>query len=457
MDHARSKVQFGAILALAVACLLLMPAQAWAASQVTVDGTKYDTQQTKETWSWDGDENMTLNGYTGGAISAVGSLAIDMTDSTITALGDNEAAIYVENGDLTVNVSGENTVRSSSEEMPAVMAEGSVTVEGDGTLNVTSESAGVVAYDGDLNLEGGSTVNVDSKGNGLVSYAGDVTIEDATANVKVQGAEMNGFGEESEMAIGIAAQEGSVVIRNATVDVDVDVENGAIAYGIFGYSSQAADKAQNLGNVGITNSKVNVNVLSSGTVPESYNSSQLSAVTAGIWAQSTPSDPSDNEFTGLVGIVGSEVSVVAQAANATTYGISTYAWGDNSANVLIANSTVDTSATGPNAYGVGAFGEGENSSNVYIQDSSITAVGKGTDFGVGIDLWGLGDTHPVLDIDRSTVELVGSSGAAFAYTAYLKSEYVEGSEGGTISIDNANIATAGVAVLGYLGSTQKRV
>lgn len=81
----------GAKLACAGACALmagqlLLPNVALAADWVNVGGAQYDagTAAGDEagTWSWDGANDMKLNGYDGGSIGAKGNLTIGVTGPT---------------------------------------------------------------------------------------------------------------------------------------------------------------------------------------------------------------------------------------------------------------------------------------------------------------------------------------------------------------------------------------
>lgn len=83
----------GAKLACAGACALmagqlLLPSVALAADWVNVGGTQYNRAAGDEagTWSWDGADDMKLNGYNGAGISAQGNLNIGVTGTnTVTA------------------------------------------------------------------------------------------------------------------------------------------------------------------------------------------------------------------------------------------------------------------------------------------------------------------------------------------------------------------------------------
>ena len=167
----------GAKLACAGACVLmvgqlLLPSVALAAEWVNVGGTQYDagTAAGDEagTWSWDGANDMKLNGYDGGSIGAKGNLTIGVTGINTVTADAGQSAIAVKNGNLAIT--------------------------GDGTLNATAQTD-VIAAEGDGNAGGdvtisGANVNVTASGavnsaTGIRATAGSVTI-DKGADVKIE-------------------------------------------------------------------------------------------------------------------------------------------------------------------------------------------------------------------------------------------------------------------------------
>ena len=187
----------GARLACAGACALmvgqlLLPSVALAADWINVDGTQYNGGATVSdeagTWSWDGADDMQLNGYNGGGISAEGNLNIGVTNTNTITADAGQSAIEVSGGNLSIT--------------------------GDGTLNAT-----------------GQTDVITAAGNGITG--GDVTVDGATVNVTATGTDANG--EECENAEAITAFGGDVTIKNgATVDVKAGRAAGS-GDGYYGY------------------------------------------------------------------------------------------------------------------------------------------------------------------------------------------------------------------------------
>lgn len=186
----------GAKLACAGACALmagqlLLPSVALAADWVNVGGTQYDrgaaAGDEAGTWSWDGADDMKLNGYDGAGISAQGNLNIDVAGTNTITADAGQSAIAVKNGNLAIT--------------------------GDGTLNATAQTD-VIAAEGDGNEGGdvtisGANVNVTASGavnsaTGIRATAGSVTI-DKGADVKIEAKSAEGSWRPTEGIHGIFA------------------------------------------------------------------------------------------------------------------------------------------------------------------------------------------------------------------------------------------------------------
>lgn len=198
----------GAKLACAGACVLmagqlLLPSVALAADWVNVGGMQYNrgtaAGDDAGAWSWDGADDMKLNGYNGAGISAKGNLTIGVTGTNTVTADAGQSAIAVKNGNLAIT--------------------------GDGTLNATAQTD-VIAAEGDGNAGGdvaisGANVNVTASGavnsaTGIRATAGSVTI-DKGADVKIEAKSAEGSWRPTVGTYGIfadnlpsrhAAQEG---------------------------------------------------------------------------------------------------------------------------------------------------------------------------------------------------------------------------------------------------------
>lgn len=186
----------GARLACVGACALmvgqlLLPSVALAADWINVGGTQYNggvaVGDEAGTWSWNGADDMQLNGYNGGGISAEGNLNIGVTNTNTVTADAGQSAIEVSGGNLAIT--------------------------GGGTLNAT-----------------GQTDVITAAGDGIIG--GDVAIDGTTVNVTATGTDANG--EECENAEAITTFGGDVTIKNgATVDVKAGraTESGDGYYG----------------------------------------------------------------------------------------------------------------------------------------------------------------------------------------------------------------------------------
>ena len=170
---------------------LLLPSVALAADWVNVGGTQYDagTAAGDEagTWSWDGADDMKLNGYDGGSIGAKGNLTIDVTGINTVTADARQSAIEVKDGNLAIT--GEGTLNATAQDNV-------LTASGDGVTN------------GDITISG-SSVNVISTGsfycsNGIRAKSGNVKI-DKGADVKIEAKKADGLHRPPQSAYGIFA------------------------------------------------------------------------------------------------------------------------------------------------------------------------------------------------------------------------------------------------------------
>ena len=227
IDHGRACAlsrgtwrRVGAKLACAGACALmagqlLLPSVALAADWVNVGGTQYDagTAAGDEagTWSWDGANDMKLNGYDGGSIGAKGNLTIGVTGTNTVTADAGQSAIAVKNGNLAI--------------------------AGDGTLNATAQND-VIAASGDGRTGGdvtisGVSVNATASGAaenvaGIRATAGSVTI-DKGADVKIEAKSAEGSWRPMEIICGIHAD--NIPNRHAAQEGEQEEPDSAYEHG----------------------------------------------------------------------------------------------------------------------------------------------------------------------------------------------------------------------------------
>ncbi len=256
---------------------LLMPSISLAAEWVDVGGTRYDTAAGDEagTWSWDGADDMKLNGYNGGAIEAAGKLNVSYEgNNTIT--NDNGRGVYVtdgnaENAELNIQGDASSTLNVKSYN-DAIISEGDITIDGAGTVNATSTEFDAINAEGDLTIKGSGNVNatgdsygIRANGNITIDSSGTVTAkatddkgiaayENLTikggGKVKASSVENSAIGaggngeisggsqvEASSKEILAVDAEGSLAVTNASLDAS------GVEYGVYAYKGVTLDHA----------------------------------------------------------------------------------------------------------------------------------------------------------------------------------------------------------------------
>lgn len=226
----------GAKLACAGACVLmagqlLLPSVALAAEWVNVGGTQYNKGAGDEagTWSWDGADDMKLNGYNGAGISAQGNLNIGVTGTNTVTADSLRSAIEVKDGNLAIT--GEGTLNATAEPQKsrsAVKVEyGSLAISGDVTLNATAGTdtiavSGDGKTGGDVNIRG-ANVNVTATNKaphtiGIHTRAGNITINEG-ADVHVEAEANGGLNAVAVYAENISSEHGGcIAVDNAKLD-----------------------------------------------------------------------------------------------------------------------------------------------------------------------------------------------------------------------------------------------
>lgn len=215
IDHGRACAlshgtwrRVGAKLACAGACALmvgqlLLPSVALAAKWVNVGGTQYNKGAGDEagTWSWDGADDMKLNGYNGAGISA--------------------------QGNLNIGVTGTNTVTADSLQSAIEVKDGNLAITGEGTLNATA-GTDTIAVSGDGKAGGdvdirGANVNVTATNKvphtiGIHTRAGNITINEG-ADVHVEAEANGGLNAVAVYAENISSEHGGcIAVDNAKLD-----------------------------------------------------------------------------------------------------------------------------------------------------------------------------------------------------------------------------------------------
>ena len=280
------KVTWGVVAgvaAVATAGSLMVPSAALAAERVDVGGNQYNAGTAAGddagTWSWDGADDMKLNGYNGGEIKAAGKLnvAYEGKNTVKTEPDYTGAAIKAQDGtsqkaELNITSSNSTDELNVTAEADAIKSTGDLSISGPGTVNTTSTASDGIEAKGDLSITGSGTVNATGGTEGIQSK-GKTTI-DSSGTVIAKGGEGYGIAAGSDLIIkgggkveassigeaaiwaddGINISGGSQVEASSRETLAVDTDGGlavadaslnasGVEYGVYGYKGIALDHA----------------------------------------------------------------------------------------------------------------------------------------------------------------------------------------------------------------------
>ncbi len=263
---------------------LLMPSVSLAAEWVDVDGVRHEaaagpTGDAAGTWSWDGADDMKLNGYDGGAIQAAGKLniAYEGKNTVKTEPDYTGAAIKAQDGtsqkaELNITSSNSTDELNVTAEVDAIKSTGDLSISGPGTVNTTSTNNDGIEAKGDLSITGSGTVNaaggtegIQSKGKTTIDSSGTViakgdegygiaagsgltikgggkveasSIEEAAiwadGNIDISGGSQVEASSQGDLAVDA---EGSLAVANASLDAS------GVEYGVYAYKGVTLDHA----------------------------------------------------------------------------------------------------------------------------------------------------------------------------------------------------------------------
>lgn len=276
------RIVVGAVCALTVSSLL-MPSVSLAAEWVDVGDNRYEAGvaagDEAGTWTWDGVDDMKLNGYNGGAITAAGKLnvAYEGTNTVKTDPDYTGAAIKAQDGtsqkaELNITSSNSSDELNVTAESDAIKSTGDLSISGPGTVNTTSTGSDGIEAKGNLSITGSGTVNATGGTEGIQSK-GKTTI-DSSGTVVAKGGEGYGIAAGSDLFIkgggkveastvgeaaiwadgGITISGGSQVKASSQEDIAVDAEGSltvtnaslnasGVEYGVYGRKGVTLDHA----------------------------------------------------------------------------------------------------------------------------------------------------------------------------------------------------------------------
>ena len=231
------RIVVGAVCALTVSSLL-MPSVSLAAEWIDVGGTQYNAGTAAGddagTWSWDGADDMKLNGYDGGAIKAAGKLSIayEGKNTVKTEPDYTGAAIKAQDGtsqkaELNITSSNSTDELNVTAEADAIKSTGDLSISGPGTVNTTSTASDGIEAKGDLSITGSGTVNATGGTEGIQSK-GKTTI-DSSGTVIAKGGEGYGVAAGSDLIIKGGGKVEASSIEEAAIwaDGNIDISGGS--------------------------------------------------------------------------------------------------------------------------------------------------------------------------------------------------------------------------------------
>lgn len=439
------RIVVGAVCALTVSSLL-MPSVSLAAEWVDVDGVRHEaaagpTGDAAGTWSWDGADDMKLNGYDGGAIQAAGKLniAYEGKNTVKTEPDYTGAAIKAQDGtsqkaELNITSSNSTDELNVTAEADAIKSTGDLSISGAGTVNTTSTTSDGIEAKGNLSITGSGTVNATGGTEGIQSK-GKTTI-DSSGTVIAKGGEGYGVAAGSDLIIkgGGKVEASSIEEEAIWADGNIDISGG----------SQVK-----------ANSKGDLAVDAEGSLAVTNASLDASGVEYGVYAYK--------------GVTLDHATVTVRTSASGGQAIALITDGDD---IVIKNgSIVDAFAEGKFSVAISTRNHQPNvaGGHIYISDSVVKAIahyaetgGDGPDHysndqsgevipehrGVNIGIFAQtseGITPATISIVRSKVTAEGDTAAIFALAI---SE--DGKAIGTIEIEGAIIQTpVGGKVIDY--------
>lgn len=420
---------------------LLMPSVSLAAEWVDVGGSRYDagTAAGDEagTWSWDGADDMKLNGYDGGAIEAEGKLNVTYSGNN-TVTNDNGRGILVmdgntENAELNIQGDASSTLNVTSSG-DAIMSEGDINIDGAGTVNATSTEHDAIDAKGNLTIKGSGNVNATGDSDGI--RADDNITIDNSGTVTAKATEDQGIDAHEHLTIKGGGKVEASSIEDVAIWASGNIE---IAGGSQVKANSEEDSAvEAKGGLAVTNASLNAN-----------------GAGYGVYT-----------YKGIT-LDGATVTVRASAGNGEASALFT-----DEDDIFIKNgSIVDAFAEGQFSTAISTRNHNPNGAggHIYISDSVVKAIARyvesdsdGPDHysndqsgvvipehrGVNIGIFARteeGITPATISIVRSKITAEGDTAAIFALATSADGETI-----GTIEIEGAPIQTpTGGKIIGY--------
>ena len=425
------RIVVGAVCALTVSSLL-MPSVSLAAEWVDVGGAQYNAGtaagDAAGTWSWDGADDMKLNGYNGGAIEAAGKLNVSYEGNN-TVTNDNGRGIKVkdganENAELNIQGDASSTLNVTSSR-DAITSVGNINIDGAGTVNATSTEHDAIDAGGDVTIKGSGNVNATGDSDGIRAD-GNITI-DNSGTVTAKATEDQGIDANENLIIkGGGKVEASSIEDNAIwADGSIEISGGSQVKA----SSEEDAAIDGKNSLTVTNASLNAGGVGYGIYV--YKGITLDGATVTVRASSDGGEVSAL-FTDEDDIViknGSTVDALAEGRFSVAISTSNFYSGEAGGHIYISDSVVkaiaryaETGGDGPDRY------SGD-------QNDEIIPESEGLNIGIFAQT-SEGITPATISIVRSRVTAEGDTAAIFALAMSADGKAI-----GTIEIEGATIQT----------------
>lgn len=423
------RIVVGAVCALTVSSLL-MPSVSLAAEWVNVGGTQYNTAASDEagTWSWDGADDMKLNGYNGGAIEAAGKLNVNYSGTNIVTAewieSINVSHGTNENAELNIQGDEGGTLSVTSTE-DAILTTGSINIDGAGSVNATSTGFDAINAGGDLAIKGSGNVNATGASDGIRAN-GNITIDDSGA-VTARATKDKGIGADKNLTI-----KGGGTVEASSADGEALWSGGNINISDGSQVKASSEKdaaVEAKGSLAATNASLNVNGVEYGVY--AHKGITLDHANVTVRASKGRYGGANALFTYQDDIVvknGSTVDAFAEGEVSAAFSTRNDRPNEKGGHIYISDSVVKAIARYVEN-GDGPIPYSEN------QDGETRREPQGENIGI-IAQTSEGVTPAVISIIRSKVTAEGDTAAIFA-----RAMSADGKTIGTIKIENAAIQT----------------
>lgn len=423
------RIVVGAVCALTVSSLL-MPSVSLAAEWVNVGGTQYNTAASDEagTWSWDGADDMKLNGYNGGAIEAAGKLNVNYSGTNIVTAewieSINVSHGTNENAELNIQGDEGGTLSVTSTE-DAILTTGNINIDGAGSVNATSTGFDAINAGGDLAIKGSGNVNATGASDGIRAN-GNITIDDSGA-VTARATKDKGIGADKNLTI-----KGGGTVEASSADGEALWSGGNINISDGSQVKASSEKdaaVEAKGSLAATNASLNVNGVEYGVY--AHKGITLDHANVTVRASKGRYGGANALFTYQDDIVvknGSTVDAFAEGEVSAAFSTRNDQPNEKGGHIYISDSVVKAIARYVEN-GDGPIPYSEN------QDGETRREPQGENIGI-IAQTSEGVTPAVISIIRSKVTAEGDTAAIFA-----RAMSADGKTIGTIKIENAAIQT----------------